>query len=142
MAEKLVQLVENGSNNYRPIIDLDMPVEEKIKETGQRDIQAGKVEFLPEAQAKAQVFKKQGLDRLPVIVAKTQYSITDDEKKLGAPSGYTFNVRNLNLSAGAGFIVAVSGNILLMPGLGEEFCAQQIDVDKNGKISGLFEVVP
>ncbi len=138
MAEKLVQLVEGGVNNYKPLVDLDLPIEEKIKKLAKEIYRAGKVEFLPEAQAKLRLFKKQGLDRLPVIVAKTQYSITDDEKKLGAPSGYTFNVRNLNLSAGAGFIVAVSGSIMLMPGLGEEFCAQQIDVDKNGKISGLF----
>ena len=79
-----------------------------------------------------------GCDKLPICVAKTQYSFTDDQTKLGAPKGFRISVRNLKLSAGAGFIVALTGEIMTMPGLPKSPAAERIDVDANGVISGLF----
>ena len=79
-----------------------------------------------------------GMSNLPVCMAKTQYSLSDDAKKLGRPSGFTINVREVYVSAGAGFVVAVNGSIMIMPGLGKTPAAYNIDVDENGKITGLF----
>ena len=79
-----------------------------------------------------------GFDKLPICVAKTQYSFSDDQTKLGAPSGFTVTVRNIKVSAGAGFLVALTGDIMTMPGLPKVPAAEKIDVDENGKITGLF----
>ena len=79
-----------------------------------------------------------GFDKLPICMAKTQYSLTDDPTKLGAPEGFTITVRNIKVSAGAGFLVALTGDIMTMPGLPKVPAAERIDVDENGKISGLF----
>jgi formate--tetrahydrofolate ligase len=117
---------------------MDLSFEEKLDKLAKEIYRAGRVDLEPAAKSKLKLFKRQGVDRFPIIVAKTQYSISDDDKKLGAPHGYTFKVRDLNLSAGAGFIVVVAGKIMLMPGLGRDPNAKQIDVDADGKISGLF----
>ena len=82
--------------------------------------------------------EEMGLDKLPVCVAKTQYSFSDDATKLGAPEGFTVTVRNVKISAGAGFIVVLTGDIMTMPGLPKVPAAEKIDVDENGKITGLF----
>ena len=82
--------------------------------------------------------EEMGLDKLPVCVAKTQYSFSDDPTKLGAPEGFTVTVRNVKISAGAGFIVVLTGDIMTMPGLPKVPAAEKIDVDENGKITGLF----
>lgn len=137
LAHRVIELIEKGSS-YAPILHGEMTFEEKVEKLSREIYRAGSVSLSPEAKSMLRILKKEGLDKLPIIVAKTQYSISDDEKKLGAPSGYVFNIRDLSLSAGAGFIVLVAGKIMLMPGLGKEFSAQQIDVDKSGKISGLF----
>ena len=79
-----------------------------------------------------------GFDKLPVCVAKTQYSFSDDAKKIGAPEGFDITVRNLKVSAGAGFVVALTGSIMTMPGLPKVPAAEKIDIDENGNISGLF----
>jgi len=137
LARKLVELVD-GPSDYKPLIPMDLSFEEKLDKLTKEIYRAGRVDLEPAAKSKLRLFKKQGVDRLPIIVAKTQYSISDDDKKLGAPQGYTFKVRDLNLSAGAGFIVVIAGKIMLMPGLGRDPNAKQIDVDADGKISGLF----
>ena len=84
------------------------------------------------------VLEKLGFDKLPICVAKTQYSFSDNQKLLGAPTGFRITVRNLKISAGAGFIVALTGNIMTMPGLPKVPAAEKIDIDKDGKIIGLF----
>ena len=84
------------------------------------------------------VLEKLGFDKLPICVAKTQYSFSDNQKLLGAPKGFNITVRNIRVSAGAGFIVALTGNIMTMPGLPKVPAAERIDLDKNGKIVGLF----
>ena len=94
--------------------------------------------FTPAAQKQAQKLADLGFGDLPVCMAKTQYSLSDDAKQLGAPKGFTVTVRNLKVSAGAGFIVALTGDIMTMPGLPKVPAAEKIDVDENGKITGLF----
>lgn len=136
LAREVIKLTEK-EGAYKPLIDKGLSFEEKLEKLAREIYRAKDVELEPQAKSKLRLFKKNGYDKLPIIVAKTQYSISDDENLLGSPSDYTFKVRDLTLSAGAGFIVVVSGKIMLMPGLGEQFSAQQMDVDRNGKISGL-----
>ena len=92
----------------------------------------------PVAKKQAEQLTRLGFDKLPVCVAKTQYSFSDDPTLLGAPEGFTVTVRNLKVSAGAGFLVALTGEIMTMPGLPKSPAAERIDVDENGKITGLF----
>ena len=94
--------------------------------------------FLPAAQKQIAQLTALGFDKCPVCMAKTQYSFSDDPAKLGAPEGFTVTVRNVKVSAGAGFVVALTGDIMTMPGLPKVPAAEKIDVDENGKISGLF----
>jgi formate--tetrahydrofolate ligase len=95
------------------------------------------VVFSERAREKLERYAKWGFGRLPVCIAKTQYSLTDDPKRMGAPTGWTLNITDVSLSAGAGFVVAVSGNMMLMPGLPREPRALSIDVDGEGKIAGV-----
>jgi len=117
---------------------LDMSLKEKIEGVAKKVYHAANVEFLPAAKEKLAAYKKDGFDGMPVCIAKTQYSFSDDPKKLGAPEGYTLTIRDLKVSAGAGFVVAYAGSILTMPGLPKRPAAEAIDVDDNGVISGLF----
>ena len=96
------------------------------------------VSILPSAMKQINTLEEMGLDKLPVCIAKTQYSFSDDPTKLGAPEGFTVTVRNVKISAGAGFIVVLTGDIMTMPGLPKVPAAEKIDVDENGKITGLF----
>jgi len=138
LAREVIKLAETHTSEYHPLYLMDTPIEEKLNILTREIYRAKGYELSPTAKAKLRSFKKNGFGNAPVIVAKTQYSISDNPKLLGAPKDYIFNIRDLNLSAGAGFVVAVSGDIMLMPGLGKEFGAQRIDIDKSGKISGLF----
>ena len=96
------------------------------------------MEFTPEAEKQISQLTSLGFDKLPVCMAKTQYSLTDDPTKLGAPKDFTVTVRNVKVSAGAGFLVALTGEIMTMPGLPKVPSAEKIDVDEDGMISGLF----
>ena len=93
---------------------------------------------MPKAKKEIEKLTALGFDKLPVCIAKTQYSFSDDPSKLGAPSGFKVTVRNVKISAGAGFVVVLTGDILTMPGLPKSPAAERIDVDENGKITGLF----
>ena len=103
-----------------------------------RIYRAENVEFTPEAAEKMQKLQELGFGELPVCIAKTQYSFSDNEKLLGAPEGFTLTVRDMKVSAGAGFVVALTGKIMTMPGLPKVPAAEKIDVDENGRITGLF----
>ena len=104
-----------------------------------KNIYGGKdVVYLDEAKKELERLKTLGFEKLPICMAKTQYSFSDDPKKLGAPEDFTITIRKLKVSAGAGFIVALTGNILTMPGLPKVPAAEKIDIDGNGKITGLF----
>jgi len=113
-------------------------VREKIEAIARKIYRADGVTILPNAQKQIEQLEKLGLDKVPVCMAKTQYSFSDDPSLLGAPKGWTLTVRNIKLSAGAGFIVALTGEIMTMPGLPPIPAAEKIDVDSSGRISGLF----
>lgn len=136
-AKKLVALTEKESN-YTPIYESEDTVKTKIEKIAKNIYGAGKVEYSEKAEKQLQEIRNLGKDRLPVIIAKTQTSFTDDKKQLGAPKDFTLHVKSLSLKNGAGFIVVATGSILDMPGLPKHPAALDIDVDNNGKISGLF----
>lgn len=125
-------------NGFGPLYDDNLPLKEKISLIAKEIYRAGGITFSDKAVSKLAEFESQGYGKLPVCIAKTQNSISDDPKRKGAPQGYNFTVNDVRLSAGAGFVVALAGNILTMPGLPLRPAAERIDVDENGVISGLF----
>lgn len=137
LAQKVTELAEKKSD-FAPLYDLSLPLKEKIETIATKIYRAGKVEFSEEAEKRLAEFEQKGYGNLPVCIAKTQNSISDDAKLYGAPQGYTLNVKSVRLSAGAGFVVVLAGNILTMPGLPAHPAAEQIDIDDTGRISGLF----
>ncbi|KAF2958519.1 formate--tetrahydrofolate ligase [Thermotoga sp. Ku-13t] len=136
LAEKVVRIADDS--RYEPLLKGSESVREKIEILAREIYRAKNVAFTKEAEASLERLEKNGYGNLPVIVAKTQYSISDDPDKICAPKDYTFTVRDFLLSAGAGFVVAVAGDIMLMPGLGKKPNAVNIDIDENGNIVGLF----
>jgi len=137
LAREVVRLCEQP-NNFEFAYDVNRPVGEKIEAIARKIYRADGVTILPNAQKQIEQIEKLGLDKVPVCMAKTQYSFSDDPSLLGAPKGWTLTVRNVKISAGAGFIVVLTGEIMTMPGLPPVPTAEKIDVDGNGKISGLF----
>ncbi len=137
LAKEVVRLCDEPSELHFSY-DLDMPIKEKIRAVCQKIYGADDVEFSAAASKEIDNLTELGYDKIPVCIAKTQYSLTDDEKILGRPTGFNITVREITLSAGAGFIVAITGSIMKMPGLPKVPAAEKIDVDSNGKISGLF----
>ncbi len=138
LAKAVVETIENVPSNYKPLVPNDLPVEQKIELIAKEIYRAGKVIYTDTAKSKLSMLKKNGFGNYPVIIAKTQNSISDDPKKINAPSGYEFTVRDFQISAGAGFVVALAGEIMLMPGLPKVPAAVNIDIDENGEITGLF----
>jgi len=137
LAEEVVRLCEEP-NDFKFSYDLDLSIEEKIKAIAKKIYHADDAVLLPAAKKQAAKLEELGFGGYPVCMAKTQYSFSDDPALLGAPKGFTVTVRNIKVSAGAGFIVALTGEIMTMPGLPKSPSAERIDVDENGKISGLF----
>ncbi len=137
LAEEVVRLCEE-KNDFSFSYELDDSIEEKIKKVVERVYGGAGVTFTPAAKKEIDKLASLGFDKIPVCMAKTQYSFSDDPTKLGAPEGFTVTVRNVKVSAGAGFIVVLTGDIMTMPGLPKVPAAEKIDVDSNGKISGLF----
>lgn len=138
LAQAVVQVAESGKADYHPLYALDIPLTEKIRKIAKEIYRAADVDFDSTALKKLKAFEDGGYGNLPVCIAKTQNSISHDPKLAGAPSGYKFPVRDVQLYAGAGFVVALAGDIMTMPGLPKEPAALSIDVDDNGIISGLF----
>ena len=138
LAKTVAEIADSGKANYHPLYDLDLPLTEKIKTIAKEIYRAADVEFDSSALKKLKTFEEAGYGKLPVCIAKTQNSISHDPKLIGAPSGFTFPVRDVQLYAGAGFVVALAGDIMTMPGLPKTPAALNIDVDDNGIISGLF----
>ncbi|MBQ8208570.1 MAG: formate--tetrahydrofolate ligase [Clostridia bacterium] len=137
LAEEVVRLCEE-KNDFSFSYELEDSIEEKIEKIVKRVYGGVGVTFAPAAKKEIDKLASLGFDKIPVCMAKTQYSFSDDPAKLGAPEGFTVTVRNVKVSAGAGFIVALTGDIMTMPGLPKVPAAEKIDVDSNGKISGLF----
>ena len=138
LAERVVEAIESCEGNYIPTYDWNDTVENKINAIAQKIYGAAGVEFSSKAKTDLKKIYKLGMDKLPICMAKTQYSFTDDPKRLGRPTGFTLTIREFEFAAGAGFIVPIVGEILRMPGLPQIPSAEAIDVDANGVISGLF----
>lgn len=138
LAEKVVKTIETKEAHFKPIYDEKLSIKEKLNVLAKEIYRAGDVVFTSNAEKAISEIEKLGKDKLPICVAKTQYSLSDDPQKLGSPKGFTLTVRDVRLSAGAGFIVALTGDIMTMPGLPKQPAAYKIDVDDDENVSGLF----
>ena len=138
VANEVIRLCEEGENSFQFSYEDDMSIKDKINAIATKIYGADGVDYTPEADAEIARLTKLGFDKVPVCMAKTQYSLTDDQTKLGRPTGFRITVRQASISAGAVFIVCLTGEIMKMPGLPKEPAAERIDVDENGVISGLF----
>lgn len=137
LAEKVVKACEKPAN-FAPIYSLDLSIKEKIETIAKEIYGADGVDYSAAASKAIADIEKLGYSKLPVCMAKTQYSLSDDANKLGRPSGFRINIREVKVSAGAGFVVALAGAIMTMPGLGKDPAAYRIDIDADGQIHGLF----
>ncbi|CBL06564.1 Formate-tetrahydrofolate ligase [Megamonas hypermegale ART12/1] len=137
LAQKVVEATEKPSN-FQYMYDVNDSIKDKINTIATKIYGADGVNYTPAVEKTIAEFEAEGLDKMPICMAKTQYSLSDDQFKLGAPTGFKITVRELRISAGAGFIVALTGNILTMPGLPKKPAAENMDIDINGKITGLF----
>jgi formate--tetrahydrofolate ligase len=138
LAREVIRLVEEGRNDFQYIYSNEMSIKEKIEAVVTKVYGGDGVDFAPAALKEIAKIEEMGFRNLPVCMAKTQYSFSDDPKKLGRPSGFRVSVRNVKVSAGAGFVVVLTGDIMTMPGLPKVPAAESIDVDSTGRISGLF----
>ena len=137
LAQEVLRLCEE-KNDFTFAYDAEAPIEEKLEAIAQKIYHAEGVDLTANARKQIAELQALGFDKLPICMAKTQYSFSDDQTKLGAPRGFRITVRNLRVSAGAGFLVALTGDIMTMPGLPKVPAAEKIDVDENGRITGLF----
>lgn len=138
LASKVISTIENKSSDFKPIYDEKLSIKEKLDIIADEIYRADGVVYTAEAEKALKEIEKLGYGNIPVCVAKTQYSLSDDPSKLGKPEGFKITVRDLKLSSGAGFVVALTGNILTMPGLPKCPAALNIDCDNSGSITGLF----
>lgn len=137
LAEEVIRICEEGKADFKPLYDLDLSIEEKMEKIAKEIYRADGVDFTPAAKKQIKELTKLGYDKLPICVAKTQYSFSDDATLLGAPTGFNITVRELRVSAGAGFIVALTGSIMTMPGLPKVPAANGMDILSDGTIIGL-----
>ncbi|HWQ89885.1 MAG TPA: formate--tetrahydrofolate ligase [Desulfitobacteriaceae bacterium] len=138
LAEVLLAIMENVESNFKVLYELDLTTEEKIEKICREIYGAKGVVFTAEAKKAIEKYRSMGFGQLPICMAKTQYSLSDDKNLLGRPSGFVITVREVRLSAGAGFLVAITGAIMTMPGLPKHPAAMDMDIDNDGKITGLF----
>lgn len=138
LARKVLSIIENERNEFQPLYTLDQPIAEKIITIAEKVYGADGVQFSPKALSQLQEFEQNGWGTLPVCMAKTQYSLSDDPKKLGRPTEFIITIRELKASIGAGFIVALTGDVMTMPGLPKKPAALNMDVTEDGKAVGLF----
>ena len=138
LAREVIRLCEEDKGDFTFSYELDIPIEKKIEAVVKKIYGGDGVEFSSAAKKQLKRLEQLGFGNLPVCIAKTQYSFSDDPTLLGAPTGFTVTVKNVKVSAGAGFIVVLTGDIMTMPGLPKSPAAERIDVDENGRITGLF----
>lgn len=138
LAEKLLDVLDTQTADFEPLYDLDLSIEEKIKVIAREIYGANDVTFTKKVVNKMKKYEAQGLGKLPICIAKTQYSLSDDPTLLGRPSGFVVKINDLIPNTGAGFLVAISGDIMRMPGLPKQPAAVNMDIDEDGKIVGLF----
>lgn len=138
LAKAVVEICESEESNYAPIYDSELSIKEKIEKIAKEIYRADSVEYSVQALQKIKEIEDLGQDKMPVCMAKTQYSFSDDPNKKGAPTGFDIHISDLRLSAGAGFIVVLTGDIMTMPGLSKQPAALKMDVKEDGEIVGLF----
>jgi len=138
LAEKVVDLIENEENNFKFLYDVNLSIKEKIEIISTKVYGADGVDYSPIALKEIKKYEKYNLDKMPICMAKTQYSLSDDPEKLGRPRGFRITISSIRVSAGAGFLVALTGNIMTMPGLPKVPAANSMDILENGEIIGLF----
>ena len=137
LAKKVLGIIKKG-NKFHHLYQVQSTIPEKINTIAKEIYGAKKIEFSELAKKQIKQYEHWGLDKMPICIAKTQYSLSDNPKLFGRPEGFTITVSSIRLSAGAGFLVAATGNIMLMPGLPKVPAAESIDIEKDGKITGLF----
>lgn len=139
LAEAVLEVLDAPkTQSFKPLYEDSLSLEEKIETVAKEIYRAGQVTYAPAARSALSRISRLGYGNLPVCMAKTQYSFSDDPKKLGSPEGFTLQIREVYVSSGAGFVVVITGNIMTMPGLPKEPAANRIDVDEKGNITGLF----
>jgi formate--tetrahydrofolate ligase len=138
LAEKVVETIDNNTANFQPLYSLDLSIKEKIETLAREIYRADGVIYSAQAEKSIAEVEKLGFANIPICVAKTQYSLSDDPTKLGLPKNYKINVKDVKLCSGAGFVVIYTGDIMTMPGLPKTPAAEKIDCDENGTITGLF----
>lgn len=138
LANEVVRVIEKGESNFKFAYDLNLSIREKIETIATKIYGAEGVDYIGNVSKQIDEIEELGYGNLPICMAKTQYSLSDDAKKLGRPTGFRITVKNIKPSIGAGFIVAITGDIMTMPGLPKKPAAEMIDVDRAGRISGLF----
>ena len=138
LATIVSEVAESCSSDMTPLYDWNWSIEKKIETIATRIYGASAIDYAPQAKADLKKIQGLGLEHLPVCIAKTQKSLSDNPKLLGRPENFVVTVREIEIAAGAGFIIPITGNIMRMPGLPEHPAAEHIDIDDKGKISGLF----
>ena len=138
LASTVLKSIEEDKNDFKYLYDETLPIKDKIKVIATEIYRAGKVTYSPKATKEIKRLTELGFDKMPICIAKTQYSFSDNPKLLGAPTDFIFTINDVRVSAGAGFIVCLAGDIMTMPGLAKEPAAIHIDIDDDGNISGLF----
>ncbi|MBY6035898.1 formate--tetrahydrofolate ligase [Fictibacillus nanhaiensis] len=138
LANKVLNVIENEKNDYKPLYDLDQSIQDKIETICKKVYGAGEIQYSPKTLKQIKQYSEFGWDKLPICMAKTQYSFSDDPKKLGRPENFTITIRELKPSIGAGFLVALTGDVMTMPGLPKVPAANKMDVSEDGKAIGLF----
>ncbi|ACB83682.1 formate--tetrahydrofolate ligase [Natranaerobius thermophilus] len=138
VAKEVLDIIDSKESNFKYLYDVDKSMEEKIETIAKEIYGASDVEFTPTARRNIKQLAQKGLDQVPVCMAKTQFSFSDDPKLLGRPKDFSITVKRVRISAGAGFAVAMTGDIMTMPGLPKQPAAEEIDIDDDGQITGLF----
>lgn len=138
LAQAVLETLESKESNFEPLYDLNLPIEEKIEIIAKQIYGADGINILPKVKKTITKLNEIGLNNLPICMAKNQYSLSDDPTLLGRPTNFTITISDMRVSAGAGFIVALTGDVMTMPGLPKKPAANAIDIDKDGKIQGLF----
>jgi formate--tetrahydrofolate ligase len=138
LAEKVIEVIESGKNDFVQLYDDELPLRDKIEKIAKEIYRADGVIFYKKARQKLKAYEELGYGHFPVCMAKTQYSFSDDPKKINAPKGFKIRVRDVRVSAGAGFVVALAGSVMTMPGLPSTPAAEKMDIKEDGTIVGLF----
>ena len=138
LAQHVVDIVESGSSKFKPLYDWEMSVQDKIKTIATKIYGAISVEYSNLARQNLKTIADLGLERLPICIAKTQKSLSDNPKLIGRPKDFIISVREIEIAAGAGFLVPITGDMMRMPGLPAHPASENIDIDNEGNISGLF----